>query len=255
MEEYLFFPGCTLKTRAGELEESLKKSFLALGIKLKELDEWNCCGVSFSLVDDNLMRLVGPSRVLINAKKEGKELVTVCSMCYNVLKRVNKVLRENPEKRRVICDFIEDEYSGEVEVLHPIEILRDKIGFERIRELASSLGKKVGTYYGCLLLRPHEDMNFDEPENPTVMEELTEAIGCKLIISHTRIECCGSYLALKSEEMAISRSKRILDGFRGADIVVTSCPLCVYNLRRAANGIEIMYFTQLLEEALRGDIR
>lgn len=47
--------------------------------------------------------------------------------------------------------------------------------------------------------------------------------------------------------------KAALDNSRwplGAEQLVTACPLCKYNLTRNAHGLPIVYFTQLLAQAL-----
>ncbi len=128
-----YYPGCTLNTIAKGFDTSARQSAVLLGFELKELDQWNCCGATFPLTPDNVMGLTAPTKVLVNAKKEGDTVTTLCSVCYNVLKRTNKVVRDDKEKRSVVNSFIEEEYDGSLNVIHYLEVLRDKKGLTQIR--------------------------------------------------------------------------------------------------------------------------
>ena len=46
-----YYPGCTLKTQARNLETSALNVAEKLGIQLIELPRWNCCGTVFSLTE------------------------------------------------------------------------------------------------------------------------------------------------------------------------------------------------------------
>lgn len=259
-----YFPGCTLYTKGKGFDASGRASAKALGFELVELPEWNCCGATFPLATDNLMSFVAPTRVLVNAKKEGSKLVTLCSICYNVLKRTNRLLREDEEKREKINLFIEEEYAGEVEVIHLLELLRQEIGFEALSERVRNKleGLTVAPYYGCLLLRPFDEIGLDDPEEPTILDDLLRSLGCQVANFPHKTECCGSYLVMSSTQVSTELSYAILSSAsrHGAEAVVTSCPLCQFNLdhrqaemSRKYSGfvpIPILYFTQLLGIAL-----
>ena len=147
-------------------------------------------------------------------------------------------------------------YEGETEVLHFLEVLRDRIGFDELKKKVVNplTGKKIGAYYGCLLLRPGKIMAFDNPENPTIMEEFIRALGAEPVIYPYRNECCGGYISLKEKDMAQNMCEKIMDSAKGfeADMLITACPLCRYNLVANAteNQIPVYYFTELLAEAL-----
>jgi heterodisulfide reductase subunit B len=261
---YLYFPGCTLSTKAKGFATSGEVSARALGIDLVELSQWNCCGATFPLATDNLLALVAPTRILLNAQKEGDHLVALCSICYHVLKRTNRLLREEADKREKINFFIEEEYGGEVQVFHFLELLRDEIGFEAISERVEKRlrGLRVAPYYGCLLLRPFQEIGLDDPEEPKILDDLLASLGCEVVEFPHKSECCGSYLAMNSSEVTRELSYTILRSAlaSGAQAVVTSCPLCQFNLdyrqeEMAAQypgfaQIPVLYFTQLLAIAL-----
>ena len=145
---------------------------------------------------------------------------------------------------------LDEEYSGETEVIHYLEMLKNIVGFDNIRKaVVNPINKKIGAYYGCLLLRPGKDMAFDNPENPTIIK----ALGATPVVYPMRNECCGAYVGLKDKELPKKRSEIVLSSAKekGAELVITACPLCLYNLQ--VNGGEILpvkYFTELLAEAL-----
>lgn len=260
-----YFPGCTLYEKAKGLDDSTRASLAALGIELAELPEWTCCGTIFPLAQDNYIGMVGSARILANAAKEGDgRLVTVCSFCYNVLKRVNYAIKNNEEAKTKLNTFIEEDYNGDVKVVHPLELIRDDIGYENLAGKVNEKlkGMKVACYYGCMLSRPAAEMEFGESENPTIMEDLVKTMGVEPVGFTYKTKCCGSYQILNSYELVLTRVKEILDNAKAleASTIITSCPLCQFNLDwmqekiaqedSSFTKIPVLYFTQLLGVAL-----
>ena len=150
-----YYPGCTLKTKAKNLEDAAVASMAALGVEFEELPRWNCCGAVHSLAEDDLIHQVAPVRDLIRVKDQGnRKVVTLCSMCYNTLARANLLMRDDVVKRKTINDFMNEEtdYHGEVEVLHFLTFLRDEIGWDKLREMAEGPLERLES---CPLLRLH----------------------------------------------------------------------------------------------------
>ena len=94
-------------------------------------------------------------------------------------------------------------------------------------------------------------MAFDDPENPSIIEDFIKAIGGEAVKYPFRNECCGAYVSLKNEDLPKSRSAAIIKSARdhGAEMLTTACPLCLYNLQKNG-GMPVVYFTELLAEAL-----
>jgi len=261
-----YYPGCTLKTKAKDLEDSAIACMDVLGIRLVELERWNCCGTVYSLAEDDLAHHLAPVRNLIRVKEQGGDRVgTLCSFCYHTLKRANMLMRNDGEKRKTLNDFMEEEvdYSGEVEVVHLLEVLRDEIGWENIaaKVKVPLQGLKVASYYGCTLLRPQE-VAIDQVERPTIMNRLMETLGAEAVDFPYATECCGSFQVVGNPDSIAQRSWEILSSAlrRGAEALVVTCPLCHFNLSQRQTeltqkysdfrGLPVVYFSQLLAIAL-----
>ncbi|WP_136809324.1 CoB--CoM heterodisulfide reductase iron-sulfur subunit B family protein [Desulfosediminicola flagellatus] len=261
-----YYPGCTLKTKAKNLDKAAVASLEALGVEVEEIDKWNCCGAVYSLTADDLIHMVGPVRNLIRAKEQGADkLVTLCSMCYNTLARANQLMREDEVKRDTINRFMDDEidYAGEVEVVHYLTFLEEQVGWEKIKEQVKSplTDLKVGAYYGCTLQRP-ADVGIEPFGSYELMSGMLEALGATVVPFAAADKCCGSYQILGAEAGENSAAANILNTAAGEGIeaIASSCPLCEYNLgkqqkqmlakEKITTTIPTYYFTQLLAVAL-----
>ena len=261
-----YYPGCTLKTKAKNLDRAAVASLEALGVEVNEIKRWNCCGAVHSLTADDLIHQVGPVRNLIRAKEQGADkLVTLCSMCYNSLARANQIMKNDEVKRDTINRFMDEEidYAGEVEVVHYLTYLQEEIGWEKIKEQVKVplTDVKVASYYGCTLQRPAE-IGIEPFGSYTLMNGMLDAIGATVMDFNAADKCCGSYQVLGVPAGENSAGAAILNLAAGAGIeaLATSCPLCEYNLGKQqqqmidkgniAKNIPTYYFTQLLAVAL-----
>ncbi|MFB0557866.1 MAG: CoB--CoM heterodisulfide reductase iron-sulfur subunit B family protein [Candidatus Bathyarchaeia archaeon] len=262
-----YYPGCTLKTNAENFDVSTVAAAEALDIELVELPRWNCCGTVHALAKDDVMHYLAPIRNLVRVEQmnneglvEERRVVTQCAMCYNTLKRANQAANEDKEKMEKIRDVMEKEpnYGGSVEVVHLLEVLK-QIGWEKVSDRVEKplKGLKVAPYYGCLLLRPR-GFGIDDPDDPSIMEDLLNALGAEIVDIPFKAKCCGSYHTVQMKEVAADLSHRILEqaAEASADLVATACPLCEYNLGdrqreigkifREFESIPVVYYTQLM---------
>ena len=255
---YSYYPGCTLKTKAKELDLFARASAEALGFTLAEIPDWQCCGGTYPMARDEIATKLSSVRALIAARDVGQPLLTLCSACHNVIKQVNHDMATDARIADHVNRYLalDVPYTGETQVVHYLEVLRDMVGFDTLagKVVHPFTGKKIGAYYGCLLLRPGAVLEMDDPENPKIMEDFIRAIGAEPVIYPMRNECCGAYVTLENPAIPAKKSGAILDSAddAGAGILVTACPLCRYNLARHAAGHRstVCYFTQLLAEAL-----
>lgn len=251
-----YYPGCTLRTKAKQLDLYARKSAEALGITMEEIENWQCCGGVFSTAKDEIATKLSSVRALSEAAKREQILVTVCSACHNVIKQTNHAMQNDEDFAMHVNRYMAPEsYDGSTRVLHYLEMLRDVVGFDTLKEKVVNplSGKKIAAYYGCLLLRPGQTMQMDDVENPTILEDFIRALGAEPVVYAQRNECCGGYVAMEDPASAQKKSKKVLDSAssHGAELIVTACPLCRYNLEKNGESeMPVVYFTELLAEAL-----
>ena len=262
----LYYPGCTLKTSAKNLEKSAFAIMDALGHEMAEMEDWNCCGVVASLTDDDLMHHLASLRNLIHVEDAGEDkVITLCDMCYNTLKQTNLRVKEKPDDLETLNLFMdrENDYKGTVKVIHFLEFLRDEVGFDVLKKMVKNplKGMRIMPYYGCMLLRPR-DVSIDDAEEPTILSELLTALGAEVVDNPFKIECCGSYHTIEEKNLVSNRAYRITKFAvdRGSDAIVLSCPLCRFNLDVRGKEAEkiynnykqvpVYYYTQLIAVAL-----
>ncbi len=261
-----YFPGCTLKTTAYGFESSALAVAKALDIEVIELSRWNCCGTVYSLDAGNLISRLASVHNLIRATEEGfSAMMTLCSMCYNTLRRTHNLITRGTDKLTAINDFLSPEpnYTGQIRVYHFLEFLRTKTSPEQVRDLVVSPldNMAVAPYYGCLLLRPPE-VAIDHPENPEILTPLLSSLGAKVVNFALKNECCGAYQTTMHREAVARRTCRILNSAQaeGANVIAVSCPLCHYNLSALQKSImssypglktmPVVYFTELMAQAM-----
>lgn len=255
METYTYYPGCTLRTKAKDLDEYTRKSAEALGVELVEPENWQCCGGAYTTATNELATKLSAVRTLM-AANDSKGLVTVCSACHNVIKQTNYDMAHNEAMAVKAMRYMgtDEPYCGETQVYHFLELLRDVIGFDNLKAAVKNpINKKIAAYYGCLLLRPGKKLAMDDPENPTIMEDFIRAIGGTPVIYAQRNECCGGYITMEDKAQAAKRSGAVMASAEemGAEMIITACPLCLYNLKKnSGSDLPVCYFTELLAEAL-----
>ena len=255
-----YFPGCTLRTKAKELDRYARKCAEVLGAQLCEIENWQCCGGVFVSAKDEVASKLSSVRALVAARDNSQPLVTVCSACHNVIKQTNYAMQNDEEFASKVNTYMAQDkepsepYYGETEIYHYLELLRDKVGFDKVKEAVKNplTGRKIAAYYGCMLLRPGKVMQLDDVENPSIMEDFIRAIGAEPVTYSMRNECCGGYVTLEDKDFAKTKANAVSGSAQGAgaEMIVTACPLCKYNLIKSESKIPVVYFTELLAEAL-----
>lgn len=258
--KYAYYPGCASDSTAREQHASCVAVARSLGIDLAEIEGWICCGTTPAHQTDRLLAAALPAANLIRAQKMGLDIVVTCAACYSMLKMANHEVLRHPNVRKHVSEVLGQDYDGSVRVRHFVEVLLEDVKIDRIRKaLKHSLnGLKVACYYGCLLVRPPEVMQFDDPENPTSLDCLITAMGGESLEWPHKVECCGGGLSLTRTDVVVKLSDAVLTMARaaGADCVAVACPMCQINLDLRQADIEkelgkrhdlpIIYITQLL---------
>lgn len=265
MKEYAYFPGCSLEKMALSYHLSALETTRKLGVELKELEDWNCCGATAYFHVDELLAYTLCARNLAIAEREGLDLVAPCSGCYKNSYFTNVHLKEDPDLAEHINFALEEDnlhFSGNIEVQHLIEVFVNDVGLEEIKSSVSNPleGLRVAPYYGCQILRPRKDE--EDVEQPEFFEDLLSAMGAAPVDYPLKLYCCGGSLILTSRRAALSLVRNLLQTAvdREAAVIVTACPLCQVNLecyQRQVNrefgtdfSMPVLYFTQILGLAM-----
>jgi heterodisulfide reductase subunit B len=255
--DFSYYPGCSLHSTAAEFDDSVRAVFAALDVGLHELEDWNCCGASSAHSLNRALALALPARNLAIAQAAGRDVVMPCAACFNRHKTADHELRTNEERRALVEETVGFQFSGTVNVRPLLDAVGNAIGLERLKAQVTRplTGLKVVSYYGCLLVRPPEVTQFENPENPTLMDRLLAVLGADVQTWSYATECCGGGLALTRSDVAARLVNRLVAWAReaGAEAIVTSCPLCQLNLEmRQGDGAKmpLFYFTELIGLAL-----
>ncbi len=267
--KYAYYPGCSVKGTGKHYEESLLAVFRALGIELEEIPDWNCCGATAYMAIDEMAAFGMVARNLAIVQRMGyEEVVAPCAACYLGLKKAQNYMLEYPDiADRVISALakvgLEYDPEARLEIKHPLEVLVSDYGLNELKARATNplTGHRIAPYYGCQLTRPFDDM--DDNFFPTIMDRLFLALGADVITDYSlKTRCCGASLTGTLPEVGVRLSWYLIAEaqHRGANYIVTACPLCQFNMESFQdrmgkfNGgnpkFPILYFTQAIGLAL-----
>jgi heterodisulfide reductase subunit B2 len=257
---YAYYPGCSLHASAKEYDVSTRMVMGRLGVDLREIEDWTCCGASSAHAASKLLGYALPARNLQIAEEMGLPLVSSCAACFSRLKATTHDLARDVKMLAAVNEAIDRPFRNSVEVT-PIlaAMLPEEVAAAVKRPLA---GLKVASYYGCLFVRPGEVADFDDEEDPQSMDRLLAAAGAEPVDWAFKTECCGASMAIARPGEVERLSGRVLAAAKrsGVDCIAVACPLCHANLdqRQGPIGaklgrdvtIPVLYFTQLLGLAM-----
>lgn len=260
-----YYPGCSQESSALDYGQSTGAVCAALGIMLEEIPGWSCCGSTPAHAVDSELSAALCARNLDLAQKEKAEVVaTPCPSCLSNLRMALSRMRDDHFRARV--NELLDEPAAEnlPDAISIMQLIGRNFDATTLSERVKKplKGIKIAPYYGCLMSRPADVMNFGDPENPTLMESLLAACGAEVIDFPLKTVCCGAATGIPERQLTAINSGRIIDlaGKMGADAIAVACPLCQMNLdlrqKQAAKAVEkffdmpIIYFTQLMGVAM-----
>jgi heterodisulfide reductase subunit B len=256
---YSYYPGCSLHGTGVEFDASVRQVCRKLGIDLRELQDWVCCGASAAHSTDELMSLALPAHTLKQAEASGLPLAVPCAMCFSRL-RITLHEIENKDTLDRVNRALGTQLGAPVAVESMLQVLADE---SLSLPIARSLeGLKVACYYGCLLARPPEVVGIDDAENPQIMDKLVARLGAEAVDWGLKTSCCGAGVAFPRLDVVLRLSHRLLSLAQssGADCVAVACPMCHSNLDMyqkdmtakfgQKTALPVLYFTQLMGLAL-----
>ncbi len=234
--EIAYYPGCSLHASSQLYDIQCKLVFRNLGMELKEIEDWNCCGATTASKTDDFLAIALPARNLGIAAATGlPEIIIPCSACYSRTLVSQKALASDPALQDAINAELGHKAGGPIKVSSILEALVPKV---RSGELAKKAVKKLeglkpACYYGCLLTRFPIDVDVpDDVENPQGMETVCKALGAEPVDWSYKTDCCGASASISDAEQSLLLMSRILKDAvdRGANCIVATCPLCQFNV-------------------------
>lgn len=262
--KYSYYPGCSLHTTAKEFDISTKVVMAELGIELKELEDWSCCGGSVAAGISHDAGVALAARNVALAQKENLDLLASCSGCYNKSARAAKALEDESEKQRInaiLCEMGLDVDDYNIRVRNVVDVLANDLDISPYVKKPLT-GLKVACYYGCLLTRPTDITGWDSPVFPMSMDKLMQACGAEVVDFRSKTKCCGGPILISNQVVAFDLTNKLLEEAKslGADCIVLACPLCATNLElrqpdiekqyNVAYALPILYITEMIGLAL-----
>jgi succinate dehydrogenase / fumarate reductase cytochrome b subunit len=263
--KYALFPGCAAKGATPELYQSAMAIIPRLGLEVVELEAASCCGAGVVSEADPDAALALNARTFAQAEALGLDVMTICGTCQGIMGAANKRLKDAATRDRINRMLSGDglSYRGTVTVKHLLWIVVRDLGLHRLREqVRTPVDFRIAPFYGCYILRPSWDLGFDDPENPTSLEKVIEAVGGEAVAYAGRTKCCGFPVILEKEAIAVAMAGQNMKEAKdeGAEFMVTPCPLCHMSLdiyqERAGRAVQaelnlpILHLPQLLGLAM-----
>jgi len=236
MAEFAYFLGCIMNNRYPGIEKATRIMMEKLGVDLKDMEGASCCpapGV-FGSFDKTTWASIAARNVTI-AEDMGMDIMTECNGCFGSLFETNHMLKEDEEMKEKINNVLAEvdrEFKGEVNVRHLAEILYNDVGLDKITEAFNTPldDLNVAVHYGCHFLKPSAEINIDNPEKPTILDELVEATGAKSVPYKDKMMCCGAGGGVRSRdiEVALDFTREKLNNMQeaGVDAIINVCPFC-----------------------------
>jgi len=266
--KFALFTGCVAKGATRELMLSTMKSAEGLGIEFIEMKSAACCGAGVVSEKNPLLADALNARSIAIAEEQDLDLVTICSTCQGILKKTESHVDSDPAYKEKVNNVLEEgghQYAGgKIKIQHFANVLGTEEGLKLLRDKVTRplTGLKTAAFYGCYVLRPSELSLYEDPDNPTGMEEIFEILGATPVYYDGRTKCCGFPIIMMnknaSHDMAGNALIDAIDS--GADCVVTGCPLChlsldayqpeIDRMNEKGCSIPILHLPQLVALAL-----
>ena len=236
---YALYPGCVSRGACPELYDATLEVCRRLGI---ELDLTTMLGASCTgagVLQEKNLRLGDTlnARTFAMAERAGLDIMTICSTCQGVMSQANARLQDDDYRASINEDLAEEGlvYSGAADPRHLLWVIVEEIGVEKLKSLVVQPlpNLRMAPFYGCYIVRPSSDLKFAEnPERETALEQVIEAVGAQVVDFPGKTLCCGFPILTINETNSLKMvANHTMDAKdRGADAMVTPCPLCHLNL-------------------------
>jgi heterodisulfide reductase subunit B2 len=258
---FAYYKGCSLEGTAVAYDTSLRLVAKTLGVELQEPPDWSCCGSSPAHAVDHLLAAALAARNLSIIERTGNLTTAVpCPSCFSALKKAHARMQRNKVFKNEVNELLDTPYDCTVNAKSALQLIYEDIGLDEVaKPVTTELpGLKIAPYYGCIFNRPHNIINFDDPENPIYMDNILRSVGTEVVEFAYKMECCGAAFGLPKRDTVLRLAANILSMVvdAGANCISVPCPMCQQNLDlrqsqiNAAMGtsfnIPVLYFSQIM---------
>ncbi len=259
--EYAYYSGCSLEGTASEYDASMRVVLKELDVNFREPDDWSCCGSTPAHTVNHVLAAALAARNLALVEKIGlNTIITPCPSCMMAFKKAQHGMTKSESFKNEVNELLDEPYECGVESKSALQVMYEDIGTDAISQRVTHAlpGLKVAPYYGCILNRPPEVAQFDDPENPISMDKILSSAGVEVSDFAFKLECCGAAFGVVKREMVNQLTSKVLSMAldSGANCIAVACPLCQQNLDlrqgqvNSTTGsnfnIPILYFTQII---------
>jgi heterodisulfide reductase subunit B len=278
LREVAYYPGCALEGSGNGYDVSTRAIAHELGLRLRDVKDWNCCGAMEVKNIDPKIQTYLSSRVLSQAvnKTHNNVVMAPCNGCYHNLKKAEYDLAHDENSREVVEMLStkaghETYEAGQAETIHALDWIKETIGVDglRVRTKGKLAGLRIANYYGCMYVRPRhifpekdKGPGSESTSKPHFMDDLLAAAGAVNVEFPLKTACCGGAHTLSDSDMSTKLVLNILQAAEASDaeVIATECPTChsgleMHQIRAEKRfgkktNVRILYFTQLLGLAL-----
>ena len=258
---YGLFMGCLVPNRYPGIEWATgfildKKQ---LNVPIERVDDFTCCpvpGIFYSADKDTWLALA--ARNLVVAQDNDQEIITLCNGCYMSLHKATEMLQDPKKRSRTnkVLKGVGKRYVGEeiptegrvkqyrpIQVHHLVETLINDVGLDKLKDAVDHPLKdlKVAVHYGCHYLRPSENHQIENPNEPRFIDDIVEACGAMTVDYDEKLACCGAGGGVRSHVKdladALTEDKIKSITKARADVIVTGCPFCLLQFDTAQSSI------------------
>ena len=267
MKDYLLYPGCSMEASARAYNDSLKAVAGPLGLNLKEIEDWNCCGATEYLGLSTIPAYSLIARNLAIAAQDAsgnRQLVAPCSACYLNLAKADHHMKEKPQLGSMVNEALHagnlHYVPGTLEIRHLLDVIVYDVGLQTIEKLVVQplTGLRIAPYLGCMVPRPDYSERWSDHDRPVELDMLLKTLGAEVVDYPLKTECCGGHMTQIGPDMAFELIRRLLAAADklDTDAMVTICPMCQLNLDgfqgetnhhfNTNYHIPVLFFTQLM---------
>jgi heterodisulfide reductase subunit B len=252
MREFAFFPGCSIPSGFIKYEKLVLNVLKEFDISVTYPRGLTCCPapMSFEVFDDDDFYTIGARNIAI-CEELDLDILSPCNGCTMTLSRVKKKLSVNEKLKQEVNSSLQKigrQYEGSAKVQSLLRTIYEDIGLDSIRTRITKplQGLKVAIHYGCHAFEELEE--YDDPNNPSVLESLAEALGMEVVKYSSSNECCLVFANPVDRDFVLKSLKKQMDDISqsGADCLLVICASCYSQYDKTQ---ELMSWIDMMDES------